>query len=390
MITAKDLIGNEDLEYAVSIRRELHRNPELGFDLPQTVALVKRELEKMGIDWIDSYAPCSVAGYIGQGTTTIGLRTDMDALPVQEKTGLPFASNIPGRMHACGHDAHTAILLALARALKRNEDKLGVRVKLLFQPSEECETSGAKAMLEGGAVDDVDCVVCTHCLDSQRSGNIGYHFGHYMAACDPVTITFLGKTAHATMPEKGIDAIAMAYEAMGEMKQIVSQIAGERTYIFSYGFIQGGTAHNVIADQCTLKVSFRYFDMEMAKEIKERCIAACEKIATQIGGSVEIDWKMSAPPVYNDNALTESFVRSVRKIIPEKLEEVPLRNSTEDFAWFLTKKPGFIFRFGTNHPEKGCTGSLHGNDFVIDEDSMLSAILAFAQFVMDCSDTAKE
>lgn len=382
-MTALDLVTSSDLQYAVDIRRQIHRHPELGFDLPETSALVKRELEHIGIVPIDSYAPCSVSGYIGCGAKTIGLRADMDALPIDEKTNLPFASEIPGRMHACGHDAHTAILLTVARILKRNEDQLPVRVKLLFQPSEECEISGAKAMLDHGAIDDVDCVVCTHCDNAMMSQQIGYRSGNYMAACDPITITFFGKTAHATMPEKGVDAISMAYEAVGKMQSIVKEIAKGHEHVFSVGYFHGGTAHNVIADQCVVKISFRYHDLTMARQVREACLACCNKIATHAGGRVAADWYMSAPAVHNDEMLVSAFVKSIEKILPDKLEQISTRMSTEDFAWFLTKAPGFLFRFGSGNAEKGCGGNAHNNDFVLDEDGMKSAILAFVQFVMD-------
>ena len=382
-MTASDLVTNADLQYAIDIRRRIHRFPELGFDLPNTSSLVKRELEQCGITCNDSYAPCSVVGYIGNGDKTIALRADMDALPVEEKNDLPFASEIAGRMHACGHDAHTAVLLTVAKILKRNENRLPVRVKLLFEPSEECETSGAKVMLDNGAIDDVDCIVCTHCDNDLQSQKIGYRLGDYMAACDPITITFYGKTAHATMPEKGVDAIAMAYQAVAEMKTIVANIAGNRDYIFSLGYFHGGTAHNVISDKCVLKISFRYYDLAMAHQIREKCLECCRTISSQAGGYFDAEWNMSAPAVHNNEGLVKVFVKSIEKIMPDKLEEIPMRKSTEDFAWFLTKKPGFLFRFGTGNVEKGCCGSAHSNDFVLDKDGMMSAILAFTQFIMD-------
>ncbi len=381
-MTANELVTKEDLAYAVSVRRAIHEYPELGFELPRTTALVKQELDRLGIALREDYAPCSISGYIGSGARTLGIRADMDALPIDEKTGLPYASRIPGRMHACGHDAHTAILLTVARVLKRNEEKLPVRVKLLFQPSEECEVSGARAMLESGAMEDVDVIIGAHCENTLESGRIGYFPGDYMAACDPITITFRGKTAHATMAENGVDAIAMAYAAVAEMKQLVKTIARDRMHVFSLGYFHGGTAHNVIADCCTLKISFRYYDMAMAAEIREACASACERIAAAYGGSVDIDWQMSAPSLHNDEALTEAFRACAEEVLPGRLTEMTAKKSTEDFAWFLTKRPGFLFRFGTRNEAKGCVRAQHCNDFELDEDAMMSAILAFVQFAL--------
>ena len=384
-MNAKELVTREDFEYAVALRREIHRHPELGFDLDNTVAVVERELDRLGIPYTEKYGKGSVVAYLnweGSGKV-LAIRADMDALPVEEKTGLPFSSEIPGRMHACGHDSHTGTLLAVARALKRVEEKLPCRVKLLFQPSEECEQSGARMMMENGAVDDADLVICTHCDNAQPVGTIGWCAGDYMSACDPITITFFGKTAHATMPEQGIDAIAMAEDAVCAMKKIAKEEADGKFYVFSVGYFHGGTAHNVIAEKCVLKISHRYYDAEMRGRIREKSMACCEKIAKEYGGRVEIDWQMSAPALHNDETATQKFVESMEKIMPEKLLHLQPRRSTEDFAWFTQKKPGFIFRFGTGNDALGCNTLAHCNDFRMDEEGIMSAILAFTQFVLD-------
>ena len=374
-----------DFTYAVECRRYLHRHPETLFDLDNTVAFVRAELDKLGIAWSEA-GPASVTAWIGpeDAQSKIGIRADMDALPVQEKTDVEFASEIPGKMHACGHDSHTGVLLAVAKILKRHEADMKVRVKLLFQPSEEGEISGAKSMVDHGAADDIDFAICTHCENSLGVGLIGYRAGDYMAACNPITITFHGKTAHATLPEQGVDAIAMAWEAYGELKKIAAAEASQDTiYIFGMNYFHGGTAHNVISDRCELKISFRYYDMDFAKRVEEKCLAKCKEIADRFGGTVEANWYMSAPPIYNNPDLTAKFVASAEKALPGKVVEMPLRKSTEDFSWFLLKKPGFIFRFGTRNEATGCTTLAHCNDFKIDESGMESAIEAFVSFVMD-------
>ena len=256
-MNAKELITQEDLDYCIALRRQLHRRPEVGFDLPETAALVKGELEKLGLTVQTQYAPCSAVAILNPDHPgkTVLLRADMDALPILEKSGLDFSSEKPGMMHACGHDAHTAMLLTVGRVLSRVKEQLPVRVMLLFQPSEECETSGAKSMVDHGAADDVDFVVMTHCSNDLPSGTIGYRIGPLNAACDPVTIVFKGKTAHATLPEQGIDAIAMAWQAYADLKQIAAEEAGTQTrYIFGMNYFHGGTAHNVVSDRCELKI----------------------------------------------------------------------------------------------------------------------------------------
>ena len=377
-------VTQEDYAYAVECRRYLHRHPETLFELENTLRFVRGELDGMGILWSEA-GPSSITAWIGpeNAGTKIGLRADMDALPIEEQTGLDYASENAGKMHACGHDAHTAILLTVARILKRREGELKARVKLLFQPSEEGEISGAKSMVDHGAADDVDFVLATHCDNDVPVGKIGVRAGDYMAACNPITLTFYGKTAHATLPEQGVDAIAMAWEAYGALQKIAAHEAGENTiYIFGMNYFHGGTAHNVIADQCQLKISFRYYDQDFAARVEKQCLAECRRIAERFGGTVEANWYCSAPPVYNDPTLTARFAQAVENVMPGQVTQLALRKSTEDFSWFLQKKPGLLFRFGTRNPETGCTTLAHCSDFRIDERGMEAAAEAFVSFVL--------
>jgi amidohydrolase len=205
-----------------------------------------------------------------------------------------------------------------------------------------------------------------------------------MAACDPVTVTFLGKTAHATLPEQGVDAIAMAWEAYGLLKELARREAGEKTvYIFSINCFQGGTAHNVIADQCRMIISFRYYDKDFARRVREKSMALCGHLADRYGGNVEFNWSISTPPVYNDPALAAQFAQSAERVLPGQVVDMPFLKSSEDFSWFLTQKPGLLFRFGTRNEALGCATLIHCNDFRIDETGMRSAIDVFVQFVLD-------
>ena len=217
------MITDKLYEYARGIRRRIHEYPEVGFELDETVKLVSEELRQMGIEYTYAYGKGSVVAELGRGKRTLALRADMDALPIEEKTGLPYSSRIRGQMHACGHDAHTAILLAVARYLKENEEALPAKVRLIFQPSEEGAVSGARMMTERGVCDGVDRIISTHCDNDIESGNIGICYGDYMAACVPLTLRFIGKSSHATLPEHGVDAIAMANEAYLRMKKAVAE-----------------------------------------------------------------------------------------------------------------------------------------------------------------------
>ncbi|MCQ2437726.1 MAG: amidohydrolase, partial [Clostridia bacterium] len=215
-------VTEELFDYAVDIRRTIHRHPEIGFDLDNTVALVTTELDKAGIEHTDRYGKGSVVAFIGNDPAkrTLALRADMDALPLQERSGVPFSSEIDGVMHACGHDAHTACLLTAAKILKAHESELKCNVRLMFQPSEECEQSGAKMMVDNGVLDGVSLVIGQHNETTLPAGRLGLGIGDYQAACVPLTLRFYGKTAHAALAHTGIDALQMGIEAHGALKEM--------------------------------------------------------------------------------------------------------------------------------------------------------------------------
>ena len=377
-------VTNEDYQYALGCRRQLHRHPEMLFDLEKTVAFVRRELDRMGIPRLDA-GPASVVGYIGPAAApvTVGIRADMDALPIQERTGLPFASEVPGVMHACGHDAHTAVLLSAAQILKRREKEMKVRVKLLFQPSEEGAESGARSMVAHGAMEDVDQVIAAHCDNELEVGTIGICSGGYMTASTLIHLTFLGQKAHTATPEKGVDAIAMAVEAYGELKRIIAEEAGERLYIFGINCLNGGTAPNMIADRCELTIAFRYYDAALYESFRQRCEECCRQIGAKHGGTAQLRWHTSAPPVWNDPELVSRFTVTTEAVLPGKTVTLMPSRLSEDFSWFLREKPGFLFRFGTGNEATGCADPLHCDTFQIDEKGMESATEAIVSYILN-------
>ena len=375
------MITDKLYEYARGIRRRIHEYPEVGFELDETVKLVSEELRQMGIEYTYAYGKGSVVAELGRGKRNLALRADMDALPIEEKTGLPYSSRIRGQMHACGHDAHTAILLAVARYLKENEEALPTKVRLIFQPSEEGAVSGAKMMTERGVCDGVDRIICTHCDNDIESGNIGICYGDYMAACVPLTVRFIGKSSHATLPEHGVDAIAMANEAYVRMKKAVAEEAKGAKYIWSVGRMSGGQVHNVIADLCEMDISFRFYDGEFSKRVEARVRDICADVAKAYGGEAEISWKLSTGAVRNDEDTVSDFEKAVKNagFCVQNMEQ---RMSSEDFGWYLERTPGMIFRFGTRNERLGCTALAHRSDFSIDEEGMRVAIDAFCTYVM--------
>ena len=376
-----------DKEYILRIRRELHRFPEVAFDLPKTLALIRRELEAMGIPYTERYGKSSIVAFINPDCTgfSIGFRADTDALPMTEKTGLPFASEHPGKMHACGHDAHTAMLLGTAKALKALESQLTCKVVLIFQACEEGEFSGAKLMVADGVMDLVDVIVGMHVENWLESGTVGICPGVAMAASHPMRIEFFGKAAHATLPHTGADALAMAvetYNGINAMK--ATQMNPFEKYVCSVGLLRAGTTVNVIADYAEMTVSLRTYDTKTESFIVENIRTLAENAAKRRGGTMVLHENAKALPLVNDPVISEKVLSSAAAVVgQENVVTMPVKLSSEDFSFYVSKKPGAFLRLGTRNEAKGCVTLPHNNDFLLDEDALELGSKVFVQFVLD-------
>ena len=376
-----------DKDYIISLRREIHEWPEVEFDLPRTVALVKRELDAIGVEYTEAYGESSVVAMIGPKTSafTLAIRADMDALPVEETTDLPFRSRRSGFMHACGHDAHTAMLLGTAKALKGMEDKLACRVKLLFQPSEEGMNSGAMKMVEDGVMDDVDVVIGLHIENWLPVGSIGVCKGVSMASSRFFKVEMFGKSAHATLPHSGKDALAAAVKAYNNIQYIVSrEVNPLENCVVSIGTLQSGTAHNVIADYAVMTGTIRTYSLELDGLLIRRIEETAKAAAADVGVTAKVSGNLHAAVVYNDPEISDRVLDSARKIVgAENVKHMPVKISSEDFSWYLQKKPGVFFRLGTRNEGKGIITLPHNNDFMIDEDALPIGTDVCVQFVLD-------
>ena len=383
-----DIMALIDPEYIVRIRRQLHMYPELEFDLPQTLNLVRGELQSMGIPYTEQYGRSSIVAFLRPDCKgpTLAMRADMDALPLTEKTGLPYASRIEGRMHACGHDAHTAILLGAARALKAIEAQLPCRVLLIFQACEEGRYTGAKLMVEDGLMDEIDRICALHLEPSIDSGCIGVCPGAAMAASHPIIIEFFGKTAHATLPQTGVDALSMAVRCYMDLQLLLTR---ERDplrdeCVLSVGSLRAGTTTNVVPDYAEMKISLRAFSPELENRIVRRVCALAENIAHDAGGEAKVTDELKAPTLYNDPALCEQLLSSARKIVgADSIRPVARRISSEDFAFFAQKKPAVFFRLGTRSEAVGSVVSAHCNTYRVDESALPVGAAVFVQFALD-------
>lgn len=376
-----------DKEYIIAIRRELHEYPEVGFDLPKTIAVVKRELDKLGIEYTEEYGKSSVVATINPDKKdfTIGIRADMDALLIEEKTDLPYKSKIKGQMHACGHDAHTAMLLGTAKALKAMEDKISCRVKLLFQPSEEGQQSGAELMVADGVMDDIDVIIGQHIENWLDVGTVGVCKGASMASSRTVKIQFFGKTAHATLPHSGIDALAAAVKTYNDIQfMLTREMNPFDRYVCSVGKLSAGTTQNVIADYAEMLISVRAYKNEVDEHIAKRIEQIAKNAADELGAKVKIESDLKCYVVYNNPYISELLLSSAGKVVgDDNIAEMPVKMSSEDFSQYLTKKPGVFMRLGTRNEKKGYTTLPHNNDFLIDEDAFVYGSDTCVQFVID-------
>lgn len=374
-----------DKDYIISLRHEIHEYPEIGFELPKTIAVVKRELEKLGIEYTEKYGESSVVATINPEKRhfTIGIRADMDALLIQEKTELSFKSKIDGQMHACGHDAHTAMLLGTAKALKKMENELSCRVMLIFQPSEEGIRSGAEELVRGGVMDEIDVIVGLHIENWLTSGYIGVCAGSSMASSRNFRLDFYGKTAHATLPHSGADALAAAIRTYNNIQYMLGrEINPFSKYVCSVGKLEGGTSQNIIADHAYMLGTIRTFDMELDAFLIKRIEEIAKNTAGETGVEAVLDTSLKAYVVYNNPYISKLVLDSAGKVA-KGIEKMPEKLSSEDFSQYLTKKPGVFIRLGTRNEEKGCTTLPHNNDFMIDEDAFSIGTDTCVQFVLD-------
>ena len=373
-------------DYIKEIMHELHRVPELGFDLPKTLAIVKRELDEIGISYTDQYGKSSLVAELNpqKKDFTIAIRADMDALAITETSGVPYASEIPGHMHACGHDAHTAILLGTVKALYEMREQITCRVRFIFQPSEECPVSGAKMMVKNGVMEGVDVVLGLH-VGECKAGEIGICVGPHMAASLPFTLEFFGKTTHAALPQNGKDALAAAVKAYTAIKIMsASELPPFESFVCAIGKLQSGASQNILPDHSEMAGTIRTFDPKTEAFL----IGRIEQIAKGISEEMGVTYKLTTDPktgvVVNDAHIAALVRAAAEKVVgKERVVPMPKRLTSEDFAFYSEKAPSMFFRLGFYNEEKGCTKTAHNNDFKIDDEVLHLGAQTFVRFVLD-------
>ena len=373
-------------EYVKNLQHELHRVPELGFDLPRTTAIVKRELENIGIEYTEKYGKSSIVAELNPEKTnfTIAIRADMDALAIKENSGVEYSSEIDGHMHACGHDGHTAILIATVKALFEIREQIACHVRFIFQPSEECPVSGAKMMVENGVMDGVNVIVGLH-VGGCNSGEIGVCVGASQAASRPFKLEFFGQSTHAATPHNGKDALAAAVRAYTSIKLMTStEITPLEKYICSIGKLNSGTAQNIIPDYAEMVGTIRTFNLDVDKYIIGRIEGIAESIKAETGIDYKLTTHLKSGVVYNDPKISELVKRAAKRVVGEdNIAEIGARLGAEDFAFYGEKAPAAFFRLGIFNKEKGCLSPAHNSDFKVDDDVLHLGAETFVQFVLD-------
>ena len=390
-------------EKVIAWRRDIHRNPELGNREHRTAALIAEHLAALGFDDVRTgIAHTGVIGSISgkRPGPVVALRADMDALPVTEQTGLDFASTVRatykgqevGVMHACGHDAHTAILMGVAEILAGMRDDIPGTVQLIFQPAEEGpppgESGGASLMLEEGVFGDrvPEAIFALH-VTPHDLNTVYYARDTMLASLDRFSITVRGRQTHGAFPERGIDPIVVAAQIILGLQTIRSrQIATSDDAVISIGQIEGGERFNIIPDEVLLVGTVRTLDEDVRADIRERMTRTAEHIAASAGASVEIAFDLPYAVTRNDPDLVDSLLPSLRRVAgPEAVIETPPIMGAEDFGFFAQRIPGMYVFLGARPPAIPFAEAAwnHSPRFVIDEAALLTGMRIMASLALD-------
>ena len=382
-ILSKAAALKEDI---ITWRRHLHQYPELSFEEVETVRFVKEKLEQLNFD---IEYPIAKTGLIAtlKGESegpTVALRADMDALPIQEESNLPYKSSVDGVGHLCGHDAHTAILLGAAHILSQNPLKKG-NIKLLFQPAEE-GYGGAEVMVNEGALQNpaVDVIAGLHVHPTVKTGETSITEGYATACADSFDIKIIGKGGHAAHPHLSIDPIAIASTVIASLQQVVSRnVDPLENIVLTIGKINGGFARNVIAPEVALEGTVRLLNPNLRPLVKEKMDEYLKGITEGMGGTYEFTYTDGIPSVYNEPTLIPDLHHSIDKVLGEnQLLKVKPSMGGEDFSYYTNKIPGVFFRLGTNGSEDTSYPNHHPK-FNVDEDALPYGSAILSQFAYD-------
>lgn len=372
-------------------REHIHQHPELSFEEFETCEYVIQQLKAIGISNIQKIGKTGVVALIMGDHHTIddsfiGLRADLDALPIQEENNVSYKSIHEGKMHACGHDVHTSILLGTAEILLEIKNELKQPIKLIFQPGEEKNPGGASILIKEGVLEKptVDRLYALHVFPELEAGKIGFKGGLYMASCDEIYVTIYGKGGHGAMPHQCIDPILIGSTIITSLQQIVSRACDPKLpCVLSFGHFEGLGATNVIPSVVKLKGTFRTMDEHWREKALELIKNQIDHISQSFGGTAETTISRGYPCLTNDDKLTKELSDKTKLILGEhNVIDLPIRLTSEDFAFYSQLKPVCFFRLGVGNIENGITHGVHHPQFNIDDHCLITGMVTLSSSVI--------
>lgn len=368
-------------------REHMHRYPELSYQEVETMAYVARQLDTLGIPYTKEVAGTGITAVIrashhAETASCFGLRSELDALPIEEATGVPYASEHKGVMHACGHDVHTAILLGAAEVLWEIREELPHPVKLFFQPGEEKNPGGASLMIAAGALQNppVHEMAALHVFPEMETGKLGFREGLYMASCDEIYLTIHGKGGHGATPHQTIDPIIIGAELLLGLQQIVSRYCDPKIpCVLSFGHFEALGATNVIPQKAVIKGTFRTMDESWRARALELIERHVHHVTTMHGATADLEISKGYPFLENDPALTARVRKLAETHFGEaQVETLPIRLTSEDFSFFAQEIPVCFFRLGVRNEAAGIVHGVHHPQFNIDDRALITGIQAMS------------
>jgi len=375
----------------IATRRDLHEHPELAFEEVRTSGIVAQRLRALGLEVQTDVAKTGVVGLLhggaSQGSTkTLAIRADIDALPIHEMNEVDYRSQVDGKMHACGHDGHTSIALAVAYLLSKQRNEFKGTVKFVFQPAEEV-AGGAKPMVDQGTMNDVDGVIGLHLISQYPVGRVGVRSGAIFASADMFELTVRGQGGHAAMFERAIDPIVISASIITILQTLISrETAPMSPAVLTIGSMHAGSANNIIPEIAVMQGTMRAFTNEHRAYLMQRIKEVTEGIASTMGGSCAMEIGDGCPPCVNDVSLTELVQRAASKAVGKQAVdtgEAVMTTASDDMAYFLQTVPGCYFLVGARNDGKGAKYPHHHPHFNIDEDALPIGVEVLTRAALD-------
>ncbi|MFM6107294.1 MAG: M20 family metallopeptidase [Sphaerospermopsis kisseleviana] len=383
MLTRIKEIANNLAPRLVEIRRHIHSHPELSGQEYQTAAFVAGVLSSSGLHVVEGVGKTGVIGELRSthhDDRVLAIRTDMDALPIQERSGLEYASRTEGVMHACGHDVHTTVGLGTAMVMSQIADELGGKIRFLFQPAEEI-AQGANWMVEDGVMNNVAAIFGVHVFPSIPAGSVGIRYGALTAAADDLEIIILGESGHGARPHEAVDAIWIASQVITALQQAISRTQNPlRPVVLSIGKINGGRAANVIADKVQLLGTVRSLHPETRAQLPNWIENIVANVCNSYDAKYQVNYRQGVPSVQNDYTLTQLLQSSAEEAwSSDRVQVLPEPSlGAEDFSVYLDHAPGSMFRLGVGYKDRIINHPLHHPQFEVDESAIITGVVTLA------------